>query len=86
MNGPNVLVVVSIPLAFVAADSLLLWRRRARSKRGAGPAAWMVIALLAAFTLVAMLSIGIFILPVTILLAVACALSLDQPQVTGAAP
>jgi hypothetical protein len=52
--------------------ALALWIRGPR--RGPGLVAWMLVGLLACFNLLAMLTIGIFIVPVTALLVVACAL------------
>ena len=74
-NGPHVLVVVGVSLLAVAVMSRSLWRRNASARHGAGPAALAVVTLLAAFTLVSMLTIGMFVLPVTGLLAYACALA-----------
>jgi heme/copper-type cytochrome/quinol oxidase subunit 2 len=66
---------VGVSLRAVAVVSLSLWRRNASARHGAGPAALAVVTLLAAFTFVSMLTIGIFVLPVTGLLAYACALA-----------
>ena len=71
-NGLHVLVLVGIPLLAVAVASLSLGLRRENRRRGAGPVAWTMVGLLAAFTLVSMLSIGITILPVTGSLIFAC--------------
>lgn len=73
VNGFRVLAPVSVPLLTVGAVTFSLWRRRRHEKRGAGPLAWTIVALLGGFTLLAMLSIGVFILPVVVLVAVACA-------------
>jgi hypothetical protein len=65
-NGVWVLLPLSIPLVVVLLVGVSLtlgWRA----------AAWVLTLLLAVFTLLAMLSIGIFILPVTLTLIVACA-------------
>ena len=72
-NGVRVLAPVSAPLLAVGAVTFSLWHRRRREQRGAGTLAWTVVALLGGFTLLAMLSIGVFILPVVVLVAVACA-------------
>jgi len=73
VNGRGVLALVAIPLAavvLVAGSSAFRgWRRR----DGAGPFAWTVVGLLGAFAFLAMMTIGIFILPVVALLAIACA-------------
>ena len=70
VNGPGVLIVLAIPLlaTLLVAGALLV-----RPRRGALPLAWALTALLAGVNLLAMLTIGIFILPVTAALVVACA-------------
>ncbi len=79
VNGTSVLVVVSVPLVAVALVALsLLWRGR-RRRNGAGPFAWTVVALLGVLAFLGMMSIGIFLLPVVGLLAIACA---TAPQET----
>jgi hypothetical protein len=80
VNGTGVLVVVGVPLLAVGAVTASLWRRRASGKRGVGPFAWTVVALVSLFTLVAMLSIGIFVVPVTGLLILACVFVLGAPD------
>lgn len=72
-NGAGVLLVVAIPLAAVLVVSTLQWWRRHRGRPGAGPLAWTVVGVLGAFTFLAMMTIGIFIVPVVVLLVVACA-------------
>jgi hypothetical protein len=74
VNGSGVLVTVSVPLAIAVAVTLLLSRRA--PGRGPGVAATALIGLLAAGTVLAMMSIGIFVLPVTVCLALAWALRL----------
>ena len=78
MNGPGVLVVLAVPflVTLLVASALL-----ARSRRAALPFAWALTALLAAFNLVGMLTVGVFVLPVTAALVVACSMS----SKTGAA-
>ncbi|HVW79929.1 MAG TPA: hypothetical protein VHB69_03190 [Mycobacteriales bacterium] len=70
-NGIGVIDIVSVPLAVTAIVAVLLWRRR--HAPGAGPAAWTVTGLAAAFNLAGMLTIGPLILPITICLIAACA-------------
>jgi len=70
-NGPAVLLPVGVPLLVTVIVGYALWRREA--SRGAGPIAWTFTGLLAGFNVVAMLSIGLLMLPVTAALAVACA-------------
>ncbi len=68
-NGPGVAVVLAIPLAVTILVGCLLLRRR---RRWALPVAWTLTGLLAVFTLLAMASIGLFVVPVTACLIVAC--------------
>ncbi|MDA8436458.1 MAG: hypothetical protein M0Z98_10800 [Actinomycetales bacterium] len=66
VNGYGVLLVVSVPLV---AAVVVAWAL-ARGRRRIG---WVVTSLLGALNVLAMLSVGIFFLPVTIALVVACA-------------
>ena len=50
-----------------------------RAHRGALLAAWTLTVMLAMFTVLAMMSIGPFVVPVTAALIVACATSRPQP-------
>lgn len=70
MNGGVVGVVLVVPLlaTVLVASALLL-----RNRRGALAAAWAVTGLLAVFNLLAMLTIGGLVVPVTAALLVACA-------------
>jgi hypothetical protein len=70
VNGNGVAITISVPLVITLAVAALLWRRRSRD---AGAVAWTLTGLLVAGNLLAMLSIGVFVLPVTICLLVACA-------------
>jgi hypothetical protein len=70
-NGAWVGGLLAIPLAVTLLVAAALWKRR--EAQTAGPTAWTITGLLSAFNLIAMLSIGIFVLPVTICLVVACA-------------
>lgn len=81
-NGSGILLVIAIPLFITILVAGALWIRG--SRRGAGLVAWMLTGLLACFNLLAMLSIGIVIVPVTACLVVACAVrqgrALDQAR------
>lgn len=76
VNGWRVLLVCAVPLACALLVGTVLWRRA--GKRGAGPVAWTVTALLGGFNLLALLSIGVFVLPVTAALAIACVIHQGQ--------
>lgn len=69
MNGPGVAVVLALPLlvTVLVACALLL-----RARRAAMPVAWALTALLAVFNVLGMLTIGVFVVPVTAALVVAC--------------
>jgi hypothetical protein len=70
VNGWGVLLVTCAPLAAAVMTAGALWRRAGRP--GAGVTAWTVTGLLACVNAVALLSIGVFILPITAALVVAC--------------
>jgi hypothetical protein len=76
VNGPGVVVVLAVPfvVTVLVGCALLL-----RAHRGALLAAWTLTVMLAMFTLLAMMSIGSFVVPVTAALIVACATSRPQP-------
>ena len=66
VNGYGVLLVISVPLV---AAVVVAWAL-ARGRRRIG---WVVTSLLGVLNVLALLSVGIFFLPVTIALIVACA-------------
>ncbi|MFZ0325449.1 MAG: hypothetical protein WAN48_15120 [Actinomycetes bacterium] len=68
-NGFGAVFVVAIPLLVAIAVGAVLWPR---VRRGGLPIAWTLTGLLAVFNLLAMMSIGLFLLPVTLALVVAC--------------
>lgn len=70
VNGWGALLVAGAPLVAAVVTSSALWRRAGR--QGAGVLAWAVTGLLGCFNVLAMLSIGVFVVPVTVALAVAC--------------
>src|SRR5918995_4193892 len=70
VNGLGVLVVIGVPLVATLAVGGALWHG---SRRGAVPVAWMLAGLLAVFNMLAMLSVGVFFLPVSAALIIACA-------------
>ncbi len=71
VNGLGVALVLGVPLLVTLAVGSALWQR----SRWALPTAWSLTGLLAALNLLAMLSVGIFVLPVTAALVLACARS-----------
>lgn len=73
VNGVGVLVVVGLPLVAVGAVATMLALRRRRRRSGAGPVAWTAVGLLAALAILGIMSIGVFIMPAVVLLAIACA-------------
>jgi hypothetical protein len=77
-NGWTVILITAVPLVVALAVTVAL-RRRDRRRRGAGSVAWLFTALLAAGNLLALLSIGVFVLPVTACLVVACILHNSEP-------
>lgn len=81
-NGASALLIAAVPLAVALAVAWALWHR-SRDKSGAGPVAWSFTGLSAAANLVAMLSIGVFIVPVTICLVVACSGHQTRPAARG---
>lgn len=72
VNGLSAAVVLGVPLLFTLAVGCALVLG---SHRGALPVAWTLTGLLAAGNLVAMMSVGVFVLPVTAALVLACARS-----------
>jgi hypothetical protein len=77
VNGLGVGFVLGLPLLITVVVGFALWQG---SWRGAVPFAWALTGLLAAFNLLAMLSIGVFVLPATAALVVACSTSRTRPQ------
>ncbi len=81
-NGWGVLVVMAVPLIVTVVVGFALWRRGAG--RAAGVIAWTLTGLLAGLNLLAMLTVGLFMLPVTVCLVVACALR--RPDLRATTP
>lgn len=73
VNGPGVLVFVALPLV---ATLVVAWAL-ARGRRRLG---WVVTSVLGVLTVLALLSVGIFFLPVSLALVVACA-NTPRPRV-----
>ena len=69
VNGWGVAIAFGFPLLVALVVSVALWFR---DHPAALPIAWTLTAVLGMLNLLAMLSIGIFVLPVTVALVVAC--------------
>jgi hypothetical protein len=87
VNGLGVLVPVGLPALIAAVIWFALHRKCSRGSRPGGYVAWTLITLLIAFSLVAIASIGMFVVPVALLLAGAASLTPSgaQPGVLSAA-
>lgn len=72
VNGPGVLVVLAVPLLVTVTVGAVLWQR---SWRLSLPTAWTLTGLMAVLNLLALVSVGVFFLPVTVALVVACSTS-----------
>jgi len=77
VNGWGALIAASAPLVAALLIGGLLWQRAERA--GAGVLAWTVVGLLGCFNALAMASIGVFVLPVTLALVVACSTHARRP-------
>jgi hypothetical protein len=82
-NGFRVLIPVAVPLVVVGIVWAALRHRRHVGMLGAGPVAWVVVTILGIGNFLAMLSIGIFIVPVTGLLI---AVSVHGPRTDDGKP
>jgi hypothetical protein len=82
-NGYHGLLLVAVPLLVTAVVGTILWLRNI--ERGPGLLAWTITGLLAAFTLLSMLTIGLFIVPVTGCLVGACVIRQDHKTAGRAA-
>jgi hypothetical protein len=74
-NGSGVLIPVGIPAVISAAVWLALWCRCTRGGAVSGVVAWTCVSLLGLFCLIALASIGLFVMPVAVLLAGATSLT-----------
>jgi len=70
VNGLGAAVVVAVPLLVTLAVGLVLWLG---ARRPRVPVAWTLTGLLAALTVLALPSVGLFFLPVVGALVAACA-------------
>lgn len=74
-NGRGVLLVLAVPAVISLAVGIALWRKCTRGGRVSGYVAWACVSILAAFCLVGILTIGVFVAPVAVLLARAASLT-----------
>jgi hypothetical protein len=79
-NGLGVVVVLAVPFVVTV---LVGWALLLRAHRGGLPVAWTLTGLVAGLTFLSMPSIGLFIIPITVSLVVACASSHPQPGQLG---
>lgn len=77
VNGLSAAAVFAVPLFVTLGVGCALWQG---SQRWALPIAWTLTGLLATGNLLAMLSVGVFVLPLTAALIVACARSRPPAQ------
>jgi hypothetical protein len=68
-NGSGVLVVMAVPAVISLAVWLALWLKCTRGGTVSGIVAWTCVSLLAMFCVVGLASIGMFVIPVALLLA-----------------
>jgi len=76
----GVVVVLSVPLVLVGLFALVNVVRRERGKRGPGPIAWAIVGLSGTFALLGILTIGMFVAPVPVLLAIASVRLLERQE------
>lgn len=72
-NGRGVLLVMSMPAVVSAAAWIALWRRCTRGGRVSEYVAWGCVGVLTVLSLVGILTVGVFVLPVALMLALAAA-------------
>ena len=71
-NGNGVVIILSMPLVLVGLFSAALAWRRVHHKPGPGAVGWILAGLTALLSLVGILTIGIFLMPVAALLFIVC--------------
>jgi hypothetical protein len=74
VNGPKVLLPVGVPLAVVVLVALALTVARRHSVRWPTVVAWVLSGLLGCLALLGLLTIGVFVLPVAVVVTVVCAM------------
>ncbi|MFL5909137.1 MAG: hypothetical protein ACJ768_00985 [Gaiellaceae bacterium] len=75
VNGTQALLVIAVPALLTAIAGIALHRRCTRGSRQATRLAWVAVYVLAAFGILGAASIGLFVLPVAVLLAAAATLT-----------
>lgn len=79
-NGLGILLVLAVPTIVTVLVWLALHDKCSHGRRRSGYVAWGLIGVLSAFCLLGVLSIGIFVLPVALLLASAARLTPASPR------
>jgi hypothetical protein len=69
VNGLSSLVLVAIPLLACLSVGVALWHRHHRQPAWSGPAAWTGVAVLALEAALGIATVGLFLIPVVVLLA-----------------
>ncbi len=71
VNGGKVIFIVAVPLvgALLAIGTIVV--RLGHARDGVGVFTWLVLGVLGAFTLLGILTIGVFVAPVTVCLLIA---------------
>jgi hypothetical protein len=83
-NGLGVLIPIALPAALTVLVWCALRYKCARGSRRGSEAAWWIVGLLAIFSLLTGFTVGVFVLPVALLLAGAAALTPLAPVDGGA--
>jgi hypothetical protein len=86
VHGVKAAVIVAIPLLVSAVVGFALYRRRMTGARWTGRVAWVMIGVLAVEALLGIASVGLFMLPVIILLVLAVRLVVPPALIRAAAP
>lgn len=76
-NGPRVLLVIVVPAVLTAVAWAALHRRCSKGSRRAARLAWAIVSALAALAILGAATIGLFVLPVALLLAAAAVIAPD---------
>jgi hypothetical protein len=73
-NGRGILFVLAVPAVISLVAGVSLWRKHAHDGHLSGYFAWVCVGLLGAFCLVGILTVGLFAVPVALLLGSAASL------------